>query len=83
MGPDEAIAPVDETNGRGRKLCALADGPAGPRRPVRLAEGPGPQGTVALAAPLERRRNAEPAAAAELAACPFLARSWRTRLSPS
>jgi len=77
----DLTARVLSTGRTGWYFRVLVEGYVRPGLPVALIERPFPHWTVARASEVMHRRRDDPAAAAELAACPLLSASWRRSLS--
>ena len=77
----DLTARVLSTGRTGWYFRVLVEGYVQPGLPVVLIERPFPRWTVARASEIMRHRRDDPAAAAELAACPLLSVSWRRSLS--
>ena len=73
----DLTAQVRETGRTGWYLRVLVEGYVEAGQPVELLERTFPQWTVARASQVMNHRHEDPAAAAELAACPSLAAVWR------
>lgn len=76
-------ARVEATGHTGWYFRVLAEGTVEQDLPLTLIDRPFPQWTIARANRIMLGRKADPAAAADLAACPALARSWQMTLSKS
>ena len=89
MGHDHAAIPRGDSLPRPQRLRSIQvglprqrdEGHVEPGLAVVLMDRPFPAWTVARAASVMRERQRDPDAAAELAACPLLARGWRRTLT--
>ncbi len=77
----DLVARVQATGRTGWYSRVLTEGSIEPGLPITLLERPYPQWTVALASRIMARRTHDRDAAAALAACGLLSRSWRETLA--
>lgn len=78
---EELVTRVQQTGRTGWYLRVLEEGNVEPNLPVLLLERPFPEWPVARATETMLRRQDDPGAAAELAACPLLSSTWRRTLN--